>query len=475
MKSDKKPINDRDSSKNKKGELPVHGEKQTFKVLMRQKKWQTGLFCVLGGLVVIACVAMVLDNELNEEEPQEYTLHDPTKDITTQDAWLLGKEREIEQSKAKTDELDAELRRLKTALEGDIKRDETLSNLKEELEALKASLSEGVQHISSEKEDNDEVRVSVTPQSVAKTFRPEPEFLELPNEKTINPTQYAAIKQNAKRDMYHTYGETPQLTQQAMVEEPLEVEFQLNQKDDVQDERMIIPATASFRAILLNGADLPTGNGAQASPRPIKMEVVGMVDIPNHHVLNTAEGCYLSGSAWADISSERAFIQLDLLSCTQVDEQGRNKYIETSLSGYVNGLDGKVGVRGRLVTRDAELINSALTAGALSGLGGAVGSTSGTKSVSPLGTTTTQNFNQMLKGGLGQGFGNAMDKLAEYKIKKAEALQPIIELDSLTTVDVVLYRAAKLGEVFERVVPGEAHATSQLTGKTNATQKKIGG
>ena len=167
MKSDKKPINDRDSSKNKKGELPVHGEKQTFKVLMRQKKWQAGLFGVLGGLVVIACVAMVLDNELSEEEPQEYTLHDPTKDITTQDAWLLGKEREIEQSKAKTDELDAELRRLKTALEGDIKRDETLSNLKEELEALKASLSEGVQHVSSEKEDDDEVRVSVSPQSVA--------------------------------------------------------------------------------------------------------------------------------------------------------------------------------------------------------------------------------------------------------------------------------------------------------------------
>src|SRR6185295_15397592 len=117
--------------------------------------------------------------------------------------------------------------------------------------------------------------------------------------------------------------------------------------------------------------------------------------LPNHFRSRIKE-CFVVGAGYGDVSSERAYIRTEALSCVTPDGHA----IDVPIKGYIAGEDGKAGMRGRLVSKQGQLLANALTAGIASGIGHAFQQSATTFSVSPLGSTSTVNPGNQLNSGL---------------------------------------------------------------------------
>ncbi|MFN3958022.1 MAG: TraB/VirB10 family protein, partial [Tepidimonas ignava] len=108
------------------------------------------------------------------------------------------------------------------------------------------------------------------------------------------------------------------------------------------------------------------------------------------------------------------------------------------------GEDGKAGMRGRLVSKQGQVLANALLAGVASGIGQAFQQSATTYSTSPLGSIGTVESGKALQAGAGAGVGKALDRLSQYYINLAEKMFPIIEVDAGRVVDVVLTKGVTL-------------------------------
>lgn len=207
----------------------------------------------------------------------------------------------------------------------------------------------------------------------------------------------------------------------------------------VRDTRRYLPSGSFTRALLLGGLDAPTGGQSQRNPQPVLLRLMDHAVLPNHFRGQVRE-CFVVGAGYGDVSAERAYIRTESLSC--VTRQGQA--IDVPLKGYVAGEDGKAGMRGRLVSKQGQILANALLAGVASGIGSAFQQGATTLSVSPLGSTGTVATDQQLQAGIGSGVGKALDRLAQYYITLAEKVFPVIEIDAGRTVDVVITQGLAL-------------------------------
>lgn len=206
-----------------------------------------------------------------------------------------------------------------------------------------------------------------------------------------------------------------------------------------RDSRRYIPSGAFTRAILLGGLDAPTGGQSQRNPQPVLLRLVDNAVLPNHFRSRIKE-CFVIGAGYGDMSSERAYIRTESLSCVTRDGTA----IDVPIKGYVAGEDGKAGMRGRLVSKQGQLLANALLAGVASGIGHTFQQGATTLSVSPLGATTAVDPGKQFQAGFGTGVGRALDRLAQYYISLAEKVFPVIEVDAGRTVDVVITQGISL-------------------------------
>lgn len=206
-----------------------------------------------------------------------------------------------------------------------------------------------------------------------------------------------------------------------------------------RDTRRYIPSGAFTRAVLLGGLDAPTGGQAQRNPQPVLLRLIDHAVLPNDF-RSRIKSCFVVGASYGDISSERAYIRTESISCVTRDGTA----IDMPMKGYVAGEDGKAGMRGRLVSKQGQLLANALVAGIASGIGHAFQQSSTTFSVSPLGSTSTLDPGKQLEAGVGAGVGRALDRLAQYYISLAEKVFPVIEIDAGRTVDVVVTQGFSL-------------------------------
>ena len=121
-----------------------------------------------------------------------------------------------------------------------------------------------------------------------------------------------------------------------------------------------------------------------------------------------------------------------------------------AVRGFVAGA-GRAGVRGRVITREGDLVGKSAMAGILSGFGGTAAQ--GLRPPTVVGTTVDgavrrPSDRQVLadagKAGLAQGVGNAGDRLAQYYISRAEQYQPVVSLKGGAPVEAVFIAGAKI-------------------------------
>ena len=201
-----------------------------------------------------------------------------------------------------------------------------------------------------------------------------------------------------------------------------------------------IPSGTFLRAELLGGVDAPTGGDAQnANPHPVLMRVSNMAQLPNRFKYNFRE-CMVIGSAYGDISAERAYVRTERMSCVGSD----GRAIDIPIKGYVAGEDGKTGIRGPVVTKQGQVLANALLAGILSGLGQGVANSYEVTSTSAFGTTSSVKAGDEYRAGVASGFGSAMDRMAQYYIKLADKVFPVVEINAGRKVDIVLLEGFRI-------------------------------
>lgn len=193
--------------------------------------------------------------------------------------------------------------------------------------------------------------------------------------------------------------------------------------------------TGSFaRARLLNGVEAPTGGQANGNPVPMLLEIKDPAFLPNRY-RSDVKRCMVTANATGDLSSERVLVRLDRLSCI-TESKGA---IDVKLTGYVTGEDGKA----RVVTRSGQAIANALLVGTLSGLGEAV-SLAAQDSTTNFAGTVTNSVNNPWRAGLGEGMQDALDRVADYYLKLADKIFPVLEVDAGRDVDIVITQSASI-------------------------------
>lgn len=218
-----------------------------------------------------------------------------------------------------------------------------------------------------------------------------------------------------------------------------------------------VPAGTFAEAIMLGAADASAGVNGSANPSPLLFRIVADGTLPNHQKSHLKD-CVVTAAVVGDISSERGQIRIERMSCTFPN----GEIVEQQVQGTVFGMDAKNGVRGNPVWREGALLGRAAIAGTLSGIGSGIAQTYTTQSISPLGSTQTVTNSDIFKYGAAQGASNAMSKLADYNIRRAEQYHPVIQLSAGQPVDVVFLTGFFLDGRKSDDVKKESDASSDL-------------
>jgi len=238
------------------------------------------------------------------------------------------------------------------------------------------------------------------------------------------------------------------------------------QKNDYRSKtpRNYVPAGTFAKVVLLEGADANASVNAQSDTTPILVRILNSGTLPNGHHSHL-KGCFVLASMYGDISSERGEARLTKISCTRTN----GTILEKKVQGYLS-FAGKEGIKGQPVMRNGKILAMAGLSGMLSGFGSALQQTTQTHSISPLGATSTVNPNNIWQNGLYGGTSTAMNRLANYYIKRADQYHPIIEIGSGTVATIIFQNGFSLTD--DNTVRGQNDPTGVSTDRNNMQEIK---
>jgi conjugal transfer pilus assembly protein TraB len=212
---------------------------------------------------------------------------------------------------------------------------------------------------------------------------------------------------------------------------------QISEKETKKKKSIELPSGTFMQGILLSGLDAPTGGKAKSSPQPVLIKITNIANLPNKFKADLKE-CDVVGFGYGDLSSERAYIRVEKLTCMTNSGKAIEKGTTGSSIGYVTGEDGKVGLGGKVVSKQGAMLARTLAAGFLDGVSKSFTASSMTYSIQPTGSIGTPNPSDTLQNGLFGGAGEASKKLADFYMKLANEMFPVVEVQAGRKVDIIL-------------------------------------
>jgi conjugal transfer pilus assembly protein TraB len=195
-----------------------------------------------------------------------------------------------------------------------------------------------------------------------------------------------------------------------------------------------IPAGAFTEGLLLNGLDAPASMKGKSNPYPTLIRLTNLSFLPNRYRLSM-KGCFVLAEGYGSLSSERVYLRTVDLSCIVKNGQG---HISAPIKGYIVGAHGKVGLRGKVVTKQGAILAREFVAGLLQGFGSVVQQQSQMMSYSALGATSTINPSHIGESGIGQGLGTAAGELSKFYSKMASSMMPVVVVGAGRKLTLVL-------------------------------------
>lgn len=204
-----------------------------------------------------------------------------------------------------------------------------------------------------------------------------------------------------------------------------------------------IPSNSLFEGVLLNGMDAPTSSGSAREPYPVTIRLTSLAFLPNRYTTNVRE-CFVGAAGFGRLDSERVHLRVETLSCVLHN----GGVIDSTIQGYVTGEDGKVGLRGVVVERTGQLLMRA----ALAGLGSGFAEALRPQQIQSVRTGAqaggiqfdAPKSSEVLEIGAYAGAAEAMEKLSDFYLDRADQIFPIIEIDAMRTVTIHLTAGLRL-------------------------------
>ncbi len=221
--------------------------------------------------------------------------------------------------------------------------------------------------------------------------------------------------------------------------------WEMPAKNDDKNVLFEIPAGTVVKAVLISGADCTVAVQKPTGPNMVLLRTLDQGKLPKK-VKVRLKGSVIVGNAIGDLASERVYVRAERM--TLVEPNG--DFTETEVSAYVSGEDGREGMRGIVVDRSGQIMSRAFFAAFLQGVGDSLEGYLNNQTIEKLsGTTPNRTILNldMLQTSTLQGSSNAFNKFAEYYIKRAEQLQPAIQIAAGRIVDVVFVKTVKIGEL----------------------------
>jgi conjugal transfer pilus assembly protein TraB len=195
-----------------------------------------------------------------------------------------------------------------------------------------------------------------------------------------------------------------------------------------------------MEATLLSGLDAPTVESAKGNPVPVLLRIKDLAILPNK-VKADLKGCFVIAEGQGNLADERAHLRLVNLSC--LSRTGR-AVIDQKIKGFVVDSDGKIGLRGTVVSKMGSAIARSVLAGFFGGVGDAIKSETVTSSISALGTTQTLDSGKIAQAGLGSGLAQGAHDLQKFYLELAKQSMPVIEVGATRNITLVVSEGVDL-------------------------------
>jgi len=199
-----------------------------------------------------------------------------------------------------------------------------------------------------------------------------------------------------------------------------------------------LPPNSIATARVIVGADAQAGVRSQTEPLPVVLRITSDARsvVQDNKLLKTrVQGCLVNGAAFGDLSSEKVFVKLQKMTCN-----GAHGGVTVSeVKGFV-AFAGKAGVRGRVVSREGNLVVKAFLAGLVGGLGklgSNVAQSQLYNSYATNGQLPKIDLTTIAAGAGGSGLSAGAGDISKYLIERAEQYQPVVEMPTGVDVEVV--------------------------------------
>jgi len=219
-------------------------------------------------------------------------------------------------------------------------------------------------------------------------------------------------------------------------EPPAAIAIEATKKEIPQ---MYLPTGSMISGVLLTGVDAPTGKSAMKDPIPVLARIKHDAILANRYRADVKE-CFVLLEATGDLASERAMMRATNISCIRRDRS----VIDVPIAGYAVGSDGRSGMRGRLVSKQGQVLAKAMMAGFAEGISSAFGGQN-QNAFSPTGQDIA--YQNVPEAGAIGGASSALDRVAAYYLSLADQLHPTIEIDSGRKLTIVLLRGRQLATI----------------------------
>lgn len=226
------------------------------------------------------------------------------------------------------------------------------------------------------------------------------------------------------------------------------------------DENFIFAGTYA-RAVLVGSVTVSAGVGASSNPKPVLLRINDTGNLPNN-IKGFLKDAMVIGAAYGNLSSESVVIRLERI--VKIDKSN-GVGMDIPIKGYVAGENGDSEIRGIVIDRAGAVARNAAISGFLSGMAEYV-TTNNTGAVkfepnSGLAQFSPQKGSKMLEQGASKGIGNAVEKYADFVIKRAEQMQPVIKIDGGRKLTIVFTESVKASAVHMKKVRRKLYAKKQ--------------